>query len=98
MCAFIHLDGLTSDGCWPLLLVALCLAVWLGTLVRLLRWADLDGTTKICWVVVLCTLNMLGLVLYMIWGPKKGEEPPRIRRLFEPAKDKGATDDRQTPG
>jgi hypothetical protein len=99
MCAFIHLTGPKSEGSWPLLLLlALVLAAWLATLVRLLRSTELDGTTKICWVVVLCTLNVLGLVLFMIWGPKKYEDPPPIRRLFEPAKDKRATDDPQTPG
>ena len=99
MCAFIHLTGPKSEGSWPLLLlVALFLLLWLVTLVRLLRSTELDGTTKICWVVVLCTLNVLGLVLFMIWGPRKYEEPPPTRRLFEPAKDKRATDDAQTPG
>ncbi len=93
MYAFIHLGSLKGEGFWPLLLVAaILLAAWLATLVRLLRWTKLDATTKICWVVVLCSLNVLGLVLYIIWGPKECDQPPRTRRLCEPAKDKGATD------
>lgn len=98
MCAFIHLTGPKSEGSWLLpLVVALFLLLWLTTLVRLLRSTELEGTTKICWVVVLCTLNVLGLILFMIWGPKKPEEPLPTRRLFEPAKDKKATDDPQPP-
>ena len=99
MCALIHLNGQQSGGSWLLLLlVALLLVIWLATLVRLLRWKDVDGTTKICWIVVLCTLNLLGLVLYAIWGPKKCEAPPHTRRLFEPANQKRATDDGQAAG
>ncbi len=99
MCAFIHLTGPNSAGSWPLLLLlVLLLAAWLATLVRLLRSTELEGTTKICWVVVLCTLNVLGLVLFMIWGPKKHEEAPPMRRLFEPAKEKKAADDPHRTG
>lgn len=35
-----------------------------------LKATDMDPTDKICWTIVLCSLNVLGLILYFIYGPK----------------------------
>jgi len=44
------------------LIVAEC--VWLYTLVRHLTASCMEPNDKICWTVVLCVLNLLGLILY----------------------------------
>ncbi len=42
---------------------------WLRTLGKHLADDKLDPTDKICWTVVLCTLNLLGLIMYLAVGP-----------------------------
>ncbi|CAA6678056.1 MULTISPECIES: PLD nuclease N-terminal domain-containing protein [unclassified Lentimonas] len=54
---------------WIIIIVALIEIVWLWALIALLRNNRIDSTDKVCWTVVLCTLNGLGLLLYMIFGP-----------------------------
>ncbi|EDY83308.1 hypothetical protein VDG1235_2934 [Verrucomicrobiia bacterium DG1235] len=59
---------------------------WLCGLVAHLRTKDLDPTDKICWTVVLTILNALGVVLYILFGPKtikedKEDYETRIKRL-----------------
>ena len=53
----------------PIVTIAILIA-WVAVLVRLLQRTDLDGTTKISWVIVLCVLNVLGLFIYLFFGPK----------------------------
>jgi 4-amino-4-deoxy-L-arabinose transferase-like glycosyltransferase len=79
------------------LLALLLLGVaWVVALVRLLWRADLDSTTKICWVVVLCTLTLLGLVLFALFGPRRPRRMQRVRRAYEPAVRGSAADDNRT--
>jgi hypothetical protein len=47
--------------------------VWLGTLVSHLRSTHMNQADKICWTVVLCTLNLLGLAIYFFLAPKAPE-------------------------
>jgi len=78
-------------------LVLLLLGVaWVVALVRLLWRADLDSTTKICWVVVLCTLTLLGLVLFVLFGPRRQRRIQRVRRVYEPPKKESAVDENRT--
>lgn len=88
----ISLD-FASWGFWFFLIVGLA---WLAALVNFLKRTDLDGTTKICWVVVLCTLNLLGMILLLIWGPKQHQEPQKTRRLFEPPSQDEITDNKSS--
>jgi len=46
---------------------------WLDSLSKHLANNKLDPTDKICWTVVLCTLNLLGLVMFLIAGPKTSD-------------------------
>jgi hypothetical protein len=50
-------------------LVILSFVLWLGTLVSHLRRTDLSDTDRIVWTIVLCTLNVLGMVLYWFLAP-----------------------------
>lgn len=43
--------------------------VWLSALVFNLRDEEMKDTDKICWTIVLCTLNLLGLVLFILFSP-----------------------------
>jgi len=43
--------------------------VWLIVLVSHLRRTDYSDTDKIIWTIVLCTLNILGVILYWIFAP-----------------------------
>jgi hypothetical protein len=54
---------------WIIIIIALIEIVWLWVLIALLRNNRIDPTDKICWTVVLCVLNGLGLLLYLIFGP-----------------------------
>lgn len=44
--------------------------VWIGVLVHHLRRSDLSDTDRIVWTIVLCTLNLLGVVLYLAIAPQ----------------------------
>ena len=43
--------------------------VWIIALVSHLRRTDYSDTDKIIWTIVLCTLNILGVILYWIFAP-----------------------------
>ena len=62
----------------PIVIIALIIAlielIWLWTLVAHLKNEEIESTEKICWTVVLCVLNALGLLLYIIFGPTGEEE------------------------
>lgn len=49
-------------------------AVWIATLIYHIRRTDCTDTEKILWAIILCTLNILGLVLYFIFGPASEED------------------------
>jgi hypothetical protein len=53
------------------IIVTLLLAelFWLSTLGQHLTNDKLDPTDKICWTVVLCTLNLLGVAIFFAVGP-----------------------------
>jgi hypothetical protein len=78
------------------LVVLLFELAWIASLVHFLKRTDLDSTTKICWVIVLCTLNFLGMILLALFGPKQQQESEPIRRLFEPAKKDETRDDKSS--
>ena len=43
--------------------------VWLWALVTVIRDRRMSDTDRIVWTVVLCTLNILGVVLYFLLAP-----------------------------
>jgi len=54
------------------LLYAVCgigFIIWIIALISHLRRTDYSDTDKIVWTIVLCTLNILGVVLYWILAP-----------------------------
>lgn len=51
------------------LLVVSGFLVWMGMLIYHLRRRDISDTDRIVWTVVICTLNILGVILYFCIGP-----------------------------
>lgn len=57
--------------------------IWLFELVSHLRRTDLSDTDRIVWTIVLCTLNILGVVLYQLYAPKDEAVAKRRKSLAE---------------
>jgi len=57
---------------WIVLIIAQI--TWLWCLILHLQNKEIDSTDKICWTIVLCVLNILGLVLFIAIGPKDKTE------------------------
>ncbi len=51
-------------------------ALWLWTLISLLGREDMKDTDKIVWTIVVCTLNVVGMILYWLMAPS---EPHKVR-------------------
>jgi len=43
--------------------------IWIIALISHLRRTDYSDTDKIIWTIVLCTLNILGVILYWLFAP-----------------------------
>jgi hypothetical protein len=48
--------------------------LWIVTLISHLKRRDITDTDRIIWTVVLCTLNILGMILYWFMAPS-----PKVR-------------------
>lgn len=44
--------------------------IWISVLIYHLRRQDCSDMDRLLWVIVLCTLNILGVILYFFLGPK----------------------------
>ncbi|WP_309397314.1 PLDc N-terminal domain-containing protein [Cerasicoccus maritimus] len=72
-------------------IIAIVETIWLFAVVCHTRENDMRDVDKICWMVVLCTLNVVGLVLYILFAPfavrsfreAKRVKPPEKEGLFE---------------
>jgi len=51
-------------------LCALGFTIWIIALVSHLRRTDYTDTDKILWTIVLCTLNILWVILYWFFAPR----------------------------
>ncbi len=57
-----------------LIILAVAELAWLYCLIAHLKAKDIDPTDKICWTVVLCVLNLFGLLLFIFLSPKSKTE------------------------
>lgn len=48
----------------------LLFVIWISALIYHIRRQDCSDTDRLLWVIVLCTLNILGVILYFFLGPK----------------------------
>jgi membrane protein implicated in regulation of membrane protease activity len=69
----------TAMASFPIFLVLAGFVLWLITLVYHIRRTDLSDSDRIVWTVVLCTLNILGVILYWVMAPA-GESRVRTEK------------------
>ncbi|MGZ0655313.1 PLDc N-terminal domain-containing protein [Coraliomargarita sp. W4R53] len=62
------------ENTWIILLIIVSQLAWLWTLLAHLNNQECSPTDKICWTIVLCVLNVLGMILYFIGFPREKEE------------------------
>lgn len=61
----IPFGGLEGLG---LILFILALIIWSVTLVAIANGKFYDNTTKLCWFLIVLIANLLGVLLFVIWG------------------------------
>jgi len=59
---------------WIVVIAIVLQILWLWTLLAHLSSEECSSTDKICWTIVLCVLNVVGMVLFLIGGPKGKDE------------------------
>ncbi|XHR28088.1 MAG: PLD nuclease N-terminal domain-containing protein [Chthoniobacteraceae bacterium] len=65
----IHFPFGTNDsGLWIPVIISL-FVLWVLTLVSFLKRTDLKETDRLVWTIVLCLLNVVGMVLYWFMAP-----------------------------
>jgi hypothetical protein len=57
---------------WVIFIVAEI--AWLWCLALHLQDEKINSTDKICWTIVLCLLNVIGLIMFILFGPKTKTE------------------------
>jgi 4-amino-4-deoxy-L-arabinose transferase-like glycosyltransferase len=73
------------ENSWIITIIVVSQIAWLWTLLAHLNNEECDPTDKICWTLVLVILNVLGMVLLFIGGPKEKGEPQSeeaLKRAF----------------
>jgi hypothetical protein len=50
-------------------IAAIPFIIWIVALVSHLRRTDYSDTDKIIWTIVVCTLNVFGVILYWVFAP-----------------------------
>lgn len=62
---------------WIALVAGLAI-LWLLTLGFFLKRTDLEATERLVWTIVLCTLNVVGMVLYWMIAPPCQASQPKV--------------------
>ena len=57
------------------LLTIIGLIIWLAAVVSLCSRRDIEIHSKLTWVVTVLILNILGAIIYFIFGPRHAPEP-----------------------
>ncbi len=53
----------------------ICIVVWIATLISLFRRRDIEGGKRIYWIVTVLVLNVIGVLLYFLFGPQRTRDP-----------------------
>ena len=53
------------------ILYILLLSVWSVALVAIANGRFYDNTTKLCWFFIVMVLNIIGILLFILWGRKE---------------------------
>ena len=67
----------TGNG-WGTAITIAILLLWLIALIELLKRQDMKEVDKIVWTIVLCVLNVFGLLLYWFMAPRE-KGPVHVR-------------------
>jgi len=62
-----------------LLLFFLIIAIWSIALVAIANGKFYDNTTKLCWFFIVLFLNILGILLFILWGRKEVDKGARSK-------------------
>lgn len=64
-------------------LIVVLSIIWLRTLIYHLGRTDLSDSDRSTWTTVLCTLTILGVILYIFGGPENKSKKARKKSLAE---------------
>ncbi len=62
----------------------ICAAIWIATLVSLLRRRDIAFRRKQAWVAAVLVLNVIGVLLYFLIGPRRVCARPPAEAEIDP--------------
>jgi hypothetical protein len=57
------------------MLYLICAVLWIATLVSLFRRRDIESGKRIFWIVTVLVLNVIGVLLYFLFGPPRASAP-----------------------
>jgi predicted membrane channel-forming protein YqfA (hemolysin III family) len=57
------------------LIYVICIVVWIATLISLFRRRDMESGKRILWIVTVLVLNVIGVLLYFLFGPRRASAP-----------------------
>lgn len=66
------------------LLTIIGLIIWLAAVVSLCSRRDIEIHSKLTWVVTVLILNILGAIVYFIFGPRHAPEPAENEFRIDP--------------
>ena len=66
------------------LIYLICIVVWIATLISLFRRRDIGSGKRIYWIVTVLVLNVLGVLLYFLFGPPRTGDPISAEAEIDP--------------
>ena len=66
------------------LIYMICIVVWIATLISLFRRRDVGSGKRIYWIVTVLVLNVLGVLLYFLFGPPRTGDPISAEAEIDP--------------
>lgn len=61
-----------------------CIVVWIATLISLFRRRDIESGKRIYWIVTVLVLNVVGALLYILFGPPRTGDPVSAEAEIDP--------------
>jgi cbb3-type cytochrome oxidase subunit 3 len=79
----INLNGLGGLPAWALVVFALCFLFWIGTVLRVAREKTRDPFDRIVWLLIVLLLNVVGAIIYVLYGPRSGDQSSQLQVASE---------------
>jgi ABC-type molybdate transport system permease subunit len=67
----LHLPHVGQVEGISLIIFILIVIIWSIALVAIANGHFYDNTTKLCWFLIVLILNVLGILLFILWGRKE---------------------------